>query len=64
MRRAFARRRVQTPECLQNKKPVLQRLTESIPWESFRLLLEKGYALTSADLAVVSLGIDAEGLVW
>ncbi|WP_255014200.1 hypothetical protein [Cyanobium sp. BA20m-p-22] len=26
------------------KKPVLDRLSESIPWESFRLLLEKGYA--------------------
>ena len=29
---------------LKNKKPVLQRLSESIPWESFRLLLDKGYA--------------------
>jgi len=28
---------------LQGKKPVLRRLTNSIPWESFRLLLEKGY---------------------
>ena len=29
---------------LQQKKPVLLRLSESIPWESFRPLLEKGYA--------------------
>jgi transposase, IS5 family len=29
---------------LKNKKPVLQRLSESIPWESYRLLLDKGYA--------------------
>ena len=29
---------------LKNKKPVLQRLPESIPWESFRLLFDKGYA--------------------
>jgi hypothetical protein len=29
---------------LQEKKPVLQRLTESIPWESFRPLLDKGYS--------------------
>lgn len=28
---------------LQDKKPVLKRLTESIPWESFRSLLERGY---------------------
>jgi len=28
---------------LQEKKPVLTRLTESIPWESFRPLLDKGY---------------------
>ena len=28
---------------LQDKKPVLRRLTSSIPWESFRPLLEKGY---------------------
>ncbi len=30
---------------LQNKKPVLKLLSDSIPWESFRPLLEKGYAL-------------------
>ena len=29
---------------LQEKKPVLKRLSESIPWESFRPLLERGYA--------------------
>ena len=29
---------------LQEKKPVLQRLTKSIPWESFRPLLDKGYS--------------------
>jgi transposase, IS5 family len=29
---------------LQEKKPVLTRLTESIPWESFRPLLDKGYS--------------------
>jgi hypothetical protein len=29
---------------LQQKKPVLMRLSESIPWETFRPLLEKGYA--------------------
>ena len=29
---------------LQEKKPVIQRLTESIPWESFRPLLDKGYS--------------------
>ncbi len=28
---------------LQDKKPVLKRLTDSIPWESFRPLLESGY---------------------
>ena len=28
---------------LQQKKPVLNRLYETIPWESFRPLLEKGY---------------------
>jgi IS5 family transposase len=28
---------------LQQKKPVLSRLSETIPWESFRPLLEKGY---------------------
>jgi len=28
---------------LQEKKPVLKRLSESIPWESFRPLLEMGY---------------------
>jgi Transposase and inactivated derivatives, IS5 family len=31
-------------EKLQEKKPVLKRLSESIPWESFRPLLERGYA--------------------
>jgi transposase, IS5 family len=29
---------------LKNKKPILQRLSESVPWESFRPLLDKGYA--------------------
>jgi transposase len=29
---------------LQEKKPVFKRLFESIPWESFRPLLERGYA--------------------
>jgi IS5 family transposase len=29
---------------LKSKKPVLQRLSKSIPWESFCLLLDKGYA--------------------
>ncbi|MCP9808675.1 IS5 family transposase [Cyanobium sp. HWJ4-Hawea] len=29
---------------LQDKKPVLHRLTSSIPWESFRPMLEKGYS--------------------
>jgi hypothetical protein len=29
---------------LQEKKPVLQRLTESIPWESLRSLLDIGYS--------------------
>ena len=28
---------------LQDKKPVLKHLADSIPWESFRPLLEKGY---------------------
>ncbi|MEX1121900.1 MAG: transposase, partial [Balneolales bacterium] len=28
---------------LKGKKPVLMRLTDSIPWESFRPLLNKGY---------------------
>ena len=28
---------------LKEKKPVLQRLSESIPWDSFRPLLDKGY---------------------
>ena len=28
---------------LKEKKPVLHRLSESIPWESFRPLLDKGY---------------------
>ena len=28
---------------LQDKKPVLKRLADSIPWESFRSLLDKGY---------------------
>ena len=35
----------QRVEKLKTKKPVLERLSESIPWESFRPLLEKGYAL-------------------
>jgi IS5 family transposase len=30
---------------LQGKKPVLKRLSESIPWESFRPLLDQRYAL-------------------
>jgi hypothetical protein len=30
---------------LREKKPVLKRLSESIPWESFRPLLDQGYAL-------------------
>ena len=30
---------------LQEKKPVLKRLSESIPWESFRPLLDQGYEL-------------------
>ena len=29
---------------LQDKKPVLRRLADSIPWESFRPLLGQGYA--------------------
>lgn len=29
---------------LQQKKPVLRRLSESIPWETFRPLLDQGYA--------------------
>ena len=29
---------------LKNKKPVLTCLSESIPWEAFRSLLEKGYS--------------------
>ena len=29
---------------LQEKKPVLKRLADSIPWESFLSLLDKGYA--------------------
>jgi transposase, IS5 family len=29
---------------LQEKKPVLTRHAESIPWESFRPLLDKGYS--------------------
>ena len=28
---------------LKKTKPVLHRLSESIPWESFRPLLDKGY---------------------
>ena len=28
---------------LQQKKPVLRRLSEAIPWETFRPLLEQGY---------------------
>ena len=35
----------QRVEKLKTKKPVIERLSESIPWESFRPLLEKGYAL-------------------
>lgn len=30
---------------IKDKKPVLKRLTDSIPWELFRPLLDKGYAL-------------------
>jgi hypothetical protein len=30
---------------LQEKKPVLKRLSESIPWESFSPLLDQGYIL-------------------
>ena len=30
---------------LQEKKPVLKRLAESMPWELFRPLLDQGYAL-------------------
>ena len=33
----------QRVEKLKTKKSVLQRLPESIPWESFRSLLDKGY---------------------
>jgi transposase, IS5 family len=29
---------------LKTKKPVLERLSESIPWESFCPLLDKGYS--------------------
>ena len=29
---------------LQEKKPVLTRLSESIPWELFRLLPDNGYS--------------------
>jgi hypothetical protein len=29
---------------LQDKKPVLKRLADSIPWESFRPLLDQGHA--------------------
>ena len=29
---------------LQDKKPVLKRLADSVPWESFRPLLDQGYA--------------------
>ena len=29
---------------LHEKKPVLKRLSDSIPWETFRPLLEQGYA--------------------
>jgi hypothetical protein len=29
---------------LKDKKPVLKRLADSIPWESFRPLLDQGYA--------------------
>jgi hypothetical protein len=29
---------------LQAKRPALKRLTDSIPWESFRPLLDQGYA--------------------
>jgi hypothetical protein len=28
---------------LQGKKPVLKRVSDSIPWESLRPLLERGY---------------------
>ena len=34
----------QRVEKLKTKMPVLDRLSELIPWESFRPLLEKGYA--------------------
>ena len=37
---------------LQEKKPVLQRLTESIPWESFRPLHDKGYSQERSSNAV------------
>jgi transposase, IS5 family len=30
---------------LQDKKPVLKRLSDSIPWESFRPLVDQGYVL-------------------
>ena len=29
---------------LQDKKPVLKRLADSIPWESFRQIRDQGYA--------------------
>jgi hypothetical protein len=29
---------------LHEKKPILKRLSDSIPWETFRPLLEQGYA--------------------
>ena len=35
---------------LQEKKPVLKRMSESIPWESFRPFLDQGYSLTPAGL--------------
>ena len=38
----------QRAEKLKTKKHVLERLSESIPWESFRPLLEKGMRKSNA----------------
>jgi len=36
---------------LQDKKPVVKRLSDSIPWESFRPLLDQGYVYESKNNA-------------
>ena len=39
-------------ERLKTKKPVLERLSQSIPWESFRPLLEKVMRGSAKEMAI------------